>query len=145
MSYPALTLPSAKLKLSKQDNKVYVWCIVRKKKLQLTPEEWVRQHVIHFLVNTQAIPIERINSEHTLQINGQNRRCDVVVVDSFGQPNLIIECKATTVEIDDKVFLQTSNYVAKSKARYFWMTNGLQHKLMDCHSPEKTLDTFPVV
>lgn len=143
MSYPALNLPPATLKLSKEAEVFFVWCIVRKKKLQLTPEEWIRQHVIHYLISHKNVPIERINSEHLLKINGQNRRCDVVVIDSFGQPKLIVECKASDIKLDEKVFLQTSNYIQQSKATYFWMTNGLHHVVVNCNDPEKYLEDVP--
>ena len=143
MSYPALNLPKANLKLSNEKDIFFVWCVVRKKKLQLTPEEWVRQHVIHYLIGHKQIPIERINSEHLLKINGQNRRCDVVVIDSFGNPKLIVECKAPEIKLDEKVFLQTSNYIQNSKAAYFWMTNGLNHVIVECCEPDIYLKDVP--
>ena len=143
MSYPSLNLPSAQLKLSKEKEEFFVWCIIRRKKLVLTPEEWVRQHVIHYLIHRKKTPIERINSEHLLKINGQNRRCDIVVVDSFGNPKLIVECKASEIPLDEKVFLQTSNYIQKSKAAYFWMTNGLNHVMVECANPEVFLEELP--
>jgi hypothetical protein len=143
MSYPSLNLPSAALKLSKEKEGFYVWCIVRRKKLLLTPEEWVRQHVIHYLIHYKKTPVERINSEHLLRINGQNRRCDVVVVDAFGNPKLIVECKASDIHLDEKVFLQTSNYIQQSKAAYFWMTNGLNHVIVECSKPEVHLENLP--
>ena len=141
--YPALNLPSAPLKLSKEKEVFFVWCVIRRKKLLLTPEEWVRQHVIHYLIGYKGTPIERINSEHLLKINGQNRRCDVVVVDAFGNAKLIIECKAPEIGLDEKVFLQTSNYIQKSKAAYFWMTNGLNHVMVECANPEVFLENLP--
>lgn len=143
MSYPSLNLPSAQLKLSRVKDEFFVWCVIRRKKLLLTPEEWVRQHVIHYLIHHKNTPIERINSEHLLKINGQNRRCDVVVIDSFGNPKLIVECKASEINLDEKVFLQTSNYIQKSKAGYFWMTNGLNHVIVECKNPEVYLEELP--
>lgn len=143
MSYPSLNLPFAQLKLSKEKDAFFVWCIVRRKKLLLTPEEWVRQHVLHYLVHFKKTPIERINSEHLLKINGQNRRCDIVVVDAYGNPKLIVECKAPDIPLDEKVFLQTSNYIQKSKAAYFWMTNGLNHVMVECMNPEVYLEELP--
>lgn len=141
--YPSLNLPSAQLKLSKEKEDFFVWCIIRRKKLLLTPEEWVRQHVIHYLIYHKGTPIERINSEHLLKINGQNRRCDIVVIDPFGNPKLIVECKASEIKLDEKVFLQTSNYIQKSKAAYFWMTNGLNHVIVECANPGVFLEDLP--
>ncbi|MDH4472671.1 MAG: type I restriction enzyme HsdR N-terminal domain-containing protein [Fluviicola sp.] len=140
-----LNLPPAKLNLSRKGEQVVVWCIIRKKHLVLTPEEWVRQHAIHFLLNERQIPIGRINSEHLVQINGQARRCDIVVFSEFGKPVLIVECKATSIAIDEKTFLQTSNYVQQLQAPYFWMTNGLQHVMMDCRNPGVYLSELPAL
>ena len=122
-----LNLPQAQLKIAKKGDQIVVWCIIRKKHLVLTPEEWVRQHVIHFLIEQKKVPIGLINSEHLVQINGQARRCDIVVFNTEGKSQLIVECKATTIPIDEKTFLQTSNYVQQLQAPYFWMTNGLDH------------------
>ncbi len=141
----SLNLPQAKLKVAKKGNQVVVWCIIRKKHLVLTPEEWVRQHVIHFLIEQNNVPIGRINSEHLVQINGQARRCDIVVFNSEGKPQLIVECKATTIPIDEKTFLQTSNYVQQLQAPYFWMTNGLQHIIIDCNQPSTYLSELPPI
>lgn len=135
-----LNLPPAQLKITRKGDQLHVWCIVRKKQLLLTPEEWVRQHVIHFLLNHKNVSPGRINSEHKVPINGQLRRCDIVVFDAYGAPLLIVECKATTIAIDEKTFLQTSNYVQELRPRYFWMTNGLQHVMMDCQLSEYLQD-----
>lgn len=141
--FPALNLPKATLKIAQKDGQYMVWCVIRKKQLILTPEEWVRQHVVHFLIHEKKISIGRINSEHLIVINGQNRRCDVVVLDDWGQPLLIVECKATHVPLDEKTFLQTSNYVRETNATYFWMTNGLQHVIMKCGIQPEYLPDLP--
>ena len=138
-----LNLPSYNYKIKKEDDKIWIFDALRKKYIVLTPEEWVRQHVIHYLIHHKNTPIERINSEHLLKINGQNRRCDVVVIDAFGNPRLIVECKASEINLDEKVFLQTSNYIQKSKAAYFWMTNGLNHVIVECKNPEVYLENLP--
>lgn len=141
--FPQLNLPKATLKITQKENQFFVWCVVRKKQLILTPEEWVRQHVLHFLLNERNVALGRINSEHLIPINGQKRRCDLVVVDQFGQPLLIVECKATHVPIDEKTFLQTSNYVRETNASFFWMTNGLHHVIMQCGSNPAFLADLP--
>jgi type I site-specific restriction endonuclease len=120
-----------------------VWCVVRKKHLVLTPEEWVRQHVVHFLINERQIALPRINTEHLLRINGQKRRCDVLVVDSFGQPLLIVECKAATVALDEKTLLQISNYAKATTVPFLWMTNGIDHYIIDTKNPSELLAEFP--
>ncbi|MCC6700858.1 MAG: type I restriction enzyme HsdR N-terminal domain-containing protein [Fluviicola sp.] len=130
--FPALQLPKANLRLSQKEGQYFVWCDVRKKQLKLTPEEWVRQHAMHFLIHQKGISIGRISAEHLLKINKQNRRCDILVIDQQGKAVLIVECKAPEITIDEKTFLQTSNYVRETGAQFFWMTNGLQHVVMDC-------------
>lgn len=142
-SFPKLNLPKAELKLKEERSELFVWCIIRKKYLLLTPEEWVRQHLIHFLINQKKIPQERIGSEIKLTINGQNRRCDLVILDDFGKTHLIIECKAPEIILDEKTFLQVSNYVQKTKAPYFMMSNGIQHVIMACATPGMYLDDIP--
>lgn len=127
----SLNFPPAALTLSKKGEQVVVWCIIRKKHLVLTPEEWVRQHAIHYLITEKQVPVGRISSEHTVQINGQARRCDIVVFSAEGKPVLIVECKATSIALSEQTFLQTSNYVQQLRAPYFWMTNGLQHVIAE--------------
>lgn len=122
-----LNFPPAPLQLSRKGELVYVRCIIRKKPLLLTPEEWVRQHTIHYLIEQKKVPLAMINSEHLVKINGQARRCDIVVFSREGKPLLIVECKATSVQLSEQTFLQTSNYVQQLQTPYFWMTNGLQH------------------
>lgn len=130
--YPALQLPPASLELSKKDGELFVRCIVRKKALVLTPEEWVRQHLIHYLVHYKNIPLGYISSEVSLKIRGQQRRCDVLIRDKNGTPWLVIECKAPNVSISDETFVQTSNYVREIGVPYLLMSNGLQHTIMVC-------------
>ncbi len=81
--------------------------------------------------------------EHLININGQNRRCDVVVIDSEGKPILIVECKAHHVKIDEKTFLQTSNYVQETGAKYFWMTNGQMNVFMETGADVRYLSELP--
>lgn len=124
-----LNLPPAKLKLTRKDDAVFVWCTIRKKNLLLTPEEWVRQHIIHYLINEKKVPVGRMSSEHLVKINNQSRRCDIVVFGETANPLLIVECKAPDIQLSEMTFLQTSNYVQQLRTPYFWMTNGLQHAI----------------
>ena len=123
----ALALPKANLRLSKKGEDVFVWCVSRKKTLLVTPEEWVRQHVIHFLVNDKNIPLGLLISEFSMKINKLSRRCDLVLFGNDQQPKLIIECKAPDVPIDEKVFRQIAQYNFKLNVDYLMLTNGLQH------------------
>jgi len=120
-----LNLPKAPLKISKIKEEYYVFCIIRKKKLIITPEEWVRQHVIHYLINDLSIPIGRISSETNIKLNGMIRRCDIVVFDSYSVPKLIVECKSPNIEINDVVLHQIASYNRTLQVDYLMLTNGL--------------------
>jgi hypothetical protein len=122
-----LAFPKAQLKLTKKGEKLFVWCVVRKKTLLLTPEEWVRQHLIHYLINDKQIPPGLIAAEMPLRINNLDRRCDVVVYDRSGSPVLIVECKAPEVGLDEKVFQQIAQYNFGLGVDLLMVTNGLYH------------------
>lgn len=122
-----LNFPKANLKLTKEGDLIYVWCIIRKKKLLVTPEEWVRQHVVHYLIEQLKIPIGRIASEFTINVNDLTRRCDIVVFDEFGKPKMIVECKASEIAITENVFYQIAQYNNPLQVEYLMMTNGKDH------------------
>ena len=122
-----LNLPKAPLKLSRKDEVVFVWCEIRKKKLQLTPEEWVRQHVIHFLIQENNVPLGVIASEQAIQVNRLLRRCDLVVYNRSGKPIILVECKAPDVKLTEKVVYQIAQYNSKLNVDYLLITNGIEH------------------
>jgi hypothetical protein len=123
----ALALPKAQLKITKKGNELFVWCVARKKTLVLTPEEWVRQHVIHYLVNDLKVPLGLIASEVSLSINKLSRRCDLIVFSKESKPLLLIECKAVDVPLTENVFHQIAQYNFKLNVDYLMMTNGVHH------------------
>ncbi|MDX2361492.1 MAG: type I restriction enzyme HsdR N-terminal domain-containing protein [Crocinitomicaceae bacterium] len=122
-----LDFPKADLKLKRRDDQLYVWCIVRKKELLLTPEEWVRQHAIHYLINECAIPLGLIASEMTVEYNGMQKRADIVVFNRDQTPVMIVECKATSVPITEKTLRQIAQYNFDLNVDYLFLTNGNQH------------------
>lgn len=122
---PPLNLPLAKLQLSRSGEKIFVWDVVRKKNLVLTPEEWVRQHFIHFLLG-RGYPLSSISTESGLYLNRQLRRTDILVFRN-NRPALLIECKAPRVKISQEVFDQASRYNLELKTRHLVITNGLDH------------------
>ena len=122
-----LTFPKAQLKLTKKGDKLFVWCVVRKKTLLLTTEEWVRQHLVHYLINDKYVPIGLIAAEMPLKVNDLDRRCDVVVFNRSGKPVLIVECKAPEIGLDEKVFQQIAHYNFSLGADLLMVTNGLHH------------------
>lgn len=146
LPFAPLHLPPAKLKLEKSNHSIVVWCVVRRKKLVLTPEEWVRQHVIHFLIEHRGIPLAKIASEISLDINGLSRRCDLVVYDAHYQPWMLIECKATDISLGEQVVHQIAQYNSQLRVGNLWITNGLDHHLF--YVDQRTgkaelLDDFP--
>jgi len=123
-----LNLPIAQLKISKDlKGQLFVWYIIRNKKLVLTPEEWVRQHIIHFLINNKNIPKSLIASEALIKVNELNRRCDIVVFSLTKKPILVVECKAPEIELSDKVVYQIAQYNSVLQSPYLLISNGLSH------------------
>ncbi|GGD75550.1 restriction endonuclease subunit R [Maribacter cobaltidurans] len=101
--------------------------MVRKKFVVLTPEEWVRQHVLKFLVQEKKYPLSHINVEKQLVYNGLKKRYDVVVFNPDGSIHLLVECKAPHVSIAQKTFDQIAQYNFNLNATYLLLTNGLEH------------------
>lgn len=96
---------------------------VRKKYVSLTPEEWVRQHVLHYLLD-KGYTSSLIAIERGIKVNDTQKRFDVLVYDRDSQPLIIVECKAQTEKINQQVVMQIAGYNLTLKAKYFWLTNG---------------------
>ncbi len=101
--------------------------MIRKKFVVLQPEEWVRQHVLHFLMEEKKYPKSLINVEKQLTVNAIKKRYDVVIFKSSGQIDLLVECKAPSVNIDQQVFDQIARYNMKLNAQLLMVTNGIDH------------------
>lgn len=93
----------------------------------LTPEEWVRQHIVHYLIEEKKYPYSLIAVEKKLTINNLTKRTDVLVFNTQGLPEIIVECKAPSVKITQDSFDQIARYNLKLKANYLIVTNGLTH------------------
>lgn len=122
-----LNLPSYTFKLKSNENKTLIFDKWRKKYLVLTPEEWVRQHFVEFLITEKKYPVSLIAIEKQVTINNLKKRTDIVVFSSDGTPNIIVECKAPQIKIAQDTFDQIARYNLKLKANYLIVTNGLQH------------------
>ncbi len=109
------------------ENKIYIFDVIRKKFVVLQPEEWVRQHVVHYLNKEKKYPLSHINVEKQLKVNNLNRRYDVVVFKPNGEILVLVECKAPEVEISQKTFDQIARYNMQLKSNYLMVTNGLNH------------------
>ncbi|MCX6351790.1 MAG: type I restriction enzyme HsdR N-terminal domain-containing protein [Bacteroidetes bacterium] len=122
-----LNLPEFGCKVSKKEGKLFIFDIIRKKNVVLTPEEWVRQHFINFLMVEKNISPNRISLELPAKYNRLSKRCDIVVWDANLHPLLLVECKAPFVEITHKTLHQISTYNSVIDAPYLALTNGLVH------------------
>jgi type I site-specific restriction endonuclease len=100
---------------------------IRKKWLVLTPEEWVRQHLIKFLIEDLKYPSSLMALERLVHVNGLAQRTDLVVYDRTGHPLVVCECKAPEIAINQGVFDQAARYNASIKAPYLLISNGLFH------------------
>jgi hypothetical protein len=122
-----LNFPSYSFRFKNSENKVSIFDAIRKKFIILTPEEWVRQHLIRFLITEKSYPISLINVEKVLKVNGLRKRYDVVVYNSDGTINILIECKAPEVTISQSTFDQIAQYNMTLQSNFLMVTNGLNH------------------
>lgn len=122
-----LNFPEYSFRFKNSENKVLIFDEIRKKFVVLTPEEWVRQHVIKFLLQEKKYPKSYINVEKNIKINGLSKRYDVVVFNPDGSIFLLVECKAPEVSITQNVFDQIARYNLKLNAQHLMVTNGLNN------------------
>lgn len=129
----ALNLPpyDCRLRISPQTQLEEIWDSQRKRWIKLTPEEWVRQHFVHFLISNQGFPSGCIGNEMSIKVGQLEKRCDSVVFGKDGKPLMIVEYKAPTVAITQKVFDQISRYNITLQVDWLIVSNGLQHYC--CH------------
>lgn len=122
-----LNLPSYTFRLKSNEKQTLIFDELRKKYVILTPEEWVRQHFVNYLISYKKYPTSLIAIEKQLSINNLKKRTDILVFTSKGVPNIIIECKAPTIKITQNTFDQIARYNLKLNAKYLIVTNGIQH------------------
>jgi hypothetical protein len=122
-----LNFSSYSFRFKNSENKVAIFDEIRKKFIILTPEEWVRQHVVQFLIEEKKYPKSLINVEKVLKINNLIKRYDIVVYKSDGSIFILIECKAPEVKISQSTFDQIARYNMTLKSNYLMVTNGLNH------------------
>jgi len=122
-----LNLPEYPFKITLKDTQHFIFDEVRKKHLVLTPEEWVRQHFIQFLVVVKKFPKSLIQIEGGLSLNRLQKRTDIVIFNNEGQRIMVIECKAPAVKITQSVFDQAARYNSVHKTKWLVVTNGLKH------------------
>ena len=122
-----LNFPKFDFRFKSTENQLRIFDIIRKKFVLLGPEEWVRQHVIHFLVFIKKYPKSHINVEKQIVVKGRPKRYDVVVFDTLGNIQLLVECKAPYVALHQSTFDQIAIYNLQTAANFLMVTNGLHH------------------
>ena len=122
-----LNLPQYEIKIGEKDGKRTIFDFLRRKYVALTPEEWVRQHFVHYLVEHKGYPAGLMGNEVELAVGEKRLRCDTVLYNKVALPQMIIEYKAPTIRLQQKTFDQISAYNLLLKVDYLIVSNGLQH------------------
>jgi hypothetical protein len=123
----ALNLPTFPAKVIANNGKKLIFDTVRRKYVALTPEEWVRQHFVNYLITKKGYPAGLVANEVAIKLNHTNKRCDTVVYDRYLTPLVVVEYKSPTVEITDCVFDQIVRYNMALTVPYLILSNGLCH------------------
>ncbi len=122
-----LNLPPYDIKIKATDSRPAVYDVLRRKYVALTPEEWVRQHFVHFLISAKGYPQAYMANEVELKVGSKKLRCDSVLYDPTLRPRMIMEYKAPTIQITQNVFNQIAAYNMLLHVDYLVVSNGLQH------------------
>ena len=141
-----LNLPAYDVGLKNEQGKIFIFDLLRKRYVVLTPEEWVRQHFIHYLINHLKYPKALIKVEGGLVFNTLQKRSDIVVFNREGNPWMMIECKAPELKLSKRTIRQASIYNHSLKAKYIVITNGLSHICCEINwdnSATVVLDSMP--
>jgi hypothetical protein len=131
-----LNFPVYEFRILEKDGKLTIFDPVRKKNVALTPEEWVRQHVIQYLVQEKQVPLSLIRAETEIRLFNTRKRFDLAVFDRNGNALLVVECKAPIVVVTQDVLDQAVRYNMTMKVGFLMITNGLQH--IYCRIDKKT-------
>ncbi len=140
-----LNLPKAPVKITVKEGKRYVFDVLRRKYVALTPEEGGRQHFTHYLLHEQGYPQGLLANEVQIQLNGTRKRCDTVLYNRDLTARMIVEYKAPTVGITQAVFDQITRYNMALKVDYLVVTNGLTHYCCKIDYATRTYAFLPSV
>jgi type I site-specific restriction endonuclease len=144
--FPKLSFPEVTFSTFYENGKTLIYDEIRKKKVVLTPEEWVRQHVVHYLWKHRGLAQGRIGVEVSLRYQSLKKRADVVYYNTSGKPALLVECKAPEVSLGQEVLDQAARYNIVLKVPYLLITNGLKHYILEIdpeHESFRFLKSFP--
>ena len=123
----SLNLPAFNTKITNREGKNVIFDVIRKRYVALTPEEWVRQHFVNYLITHKGFPQMLMANEVNLNLNGTKKRCDTVLYKRDLSARMIIEYKAPHIEITQQVFDQITRYNMVLKVDYMIVSNGIQH------------------
>tara|TARA_B100001248_G_C27367932_1_gene450039 strand:+ start:441 stop:881 length:441 start_codon:yes stop_codon:yes gene_type:complete len=143
-----LNFPNYEFRLKKDGQKRFIFDLIRKKYIELTSEEWVRQNCVQFLIEEKKISRFSIAIEKEIEFNGLKKRFDIVSYSSEGNIKLLVECKAPNIEINQKTFDQILIYNKILKSKYLMVTNGINHyycKINEDRNNIKFLANFPLI
>lgn len=127
----SLNLPTFNARIAIQNQKRVIFDVLRGRYVALTPEEWVRQHFVNFLLNYKGYPQMLMANEVQVSLNGTKKRCDTVIYRRDLTARIVVEYKAPSIEIDQRVFDQITRYNMVLKVEYLIVSNGIQHYC--CH------------
>lgn len=122
-----LNFPEYQFQIQEQEQKKVIFDPIRKKFIPLSPEEWVRQHCLCHLIEHFKLPLGLIAVEREIAVHGLRKRFDIVGFAKNGSPLILVECKATSVELTQETLIQVATYNNKLDSPWMWITNGIQH------------------
>jgi hypothetical protein len=140
-----LNLPPYSFKITGDDKSEMIFDPLRKKYVRLTPEEWVRQNFLQYLIQQGKYSPGLIGVEVMFHFNKLKRRVDILIHDRTGKPVMIVECKSPDIQIDDKVFDQIVCYNMEYKVPYIIVTNGLVHYICKINHEDKSYEFLNVI
>lgn len=123
----ALNLPAFEANITTSNGQSRIFDILRRRFVALTPEEWVRQHFVHFLIQHKGYPPALMGNELSITLNGTTRRCDSILYSKDGTPVMIMEYKAPSIPVTQKVFTQICSYNYVLRVPYLVVSNGIKH------------------
>ena len=137
-----MNFPAFEMNLTEREGRIYVKDFIRNKNIRLTPEEWVRQHLLHYLVQGLKYPKGLIKVETNVNINRLKQRTDIVVYNSSGEVFMVAECKRPEINVERDTLFQAVRYNAKLGAKYVLITNGNEHH---CFNVDKKRNEIEVM
>lgn len=135
-----LNFPPTQLDLRRKSGKVFVKCLIRHKEILLTPEEWVRQHIIAHLINDLNYPQTLVGVEKAIQYNGLTKRWDIVVFDSDFKPYLLVECKAPNIKLGTNTLQQALSYQHQLNCELIVISNGLETHTWQLNKEKQSME-----